>query len=83
MATSLGAVAAAIVGYDVWFYIAHRLLHTKPLWSYHAKHHRKRHPNWRDTFTADKIENATIGLGVFVPLLVLRSCWWETGVALL
>ncbi|WP_340108586.1 sterol desaturase family protein [Pikeienuella sp. HZG-20] len=43
----LGVIAGAailIVGYDLYFYWAHRLLHTKPLIRYHRWHHQSRAP---------------------------------------
>lgn len=35
----LGLVVS-VVAYDAWFYWFHRLMHTKPLYRFHAQHHR-------------------------------------------
>ncbi|MEX2520644.1 MAG: sterol desaturase family protein [Paracoccaceae bacterium] len=40
----LGGAAILIVGYDLYFYWAHRLLHTKSLVRFHRWHHQSRAP---------------------------------------
>lgn len=44
----------AMVLFDAWFYFAHRLLHTKPLYRFHQLHHR--------SFTPTVWSNDSIGL---------------------
>ena len=40
---------------------------------FHKQHHAHRHPTWRATFAAHWVENATSGLGLFVPCKLLKS----------
>jgi len=64
-----------VVAYDVWFYIAHRILHIPWVYKqYHFQHHMHKHPEWNDTFSAHAVENAVSGLGLFVPLA--WGCSW-------
>jgi len=62
---------AAVVAYDMWFYVVHRALHHPWFYKkYHAQHHRHVRPTWRDAFDSSFVENALSGLGIFVPLLL-------------
>ena len=74
----LHIVVLAILSYDVWFYFVHRLLHHPLLYPYHKEHHRNVFPTWKDTFTADRLENAVSGLGVVIPLLYSSDYVRET-----
>jgi lathosterol oxidase len=58
-----------ILGYDIWFYISHILLHTKLLWKYHKKHHEIIHPKFTDTYTGHVLEGPFQSLGFLLPLL--------------
>ena len=65
----LGFVSC-VVSYDLWFYVAHRLLHTPLLYArYHSQHHQHKRPTYRETFVASTVENCVSGLGILVPLL--------------
>ena len=72
-----------ILGYDLWFYASHRLLHTKPLWWIHAEHHRYLDPTWPDTYKGQPLESALQGLGYLVPFVAGFWSPWETAAALL
>jgi lathosterol oxidase len=56
-----------ILGYDVWFYISHILMHITPLWKYHKEHHKIIHPKFTDTYTGHYAESALQSLGFFLP----------------
>jgi len=58
-----------ILGYDIWFYISHILLHTKYLWKYHKIHHKIIHPKFTDTYTGHILEGPFQSLGFLLPLL--------------
>lgn len=38
--TAVPLFVLCMILFDAWFYFAHRLLHTKPFYKYHAEHHR-------------------------------------------
>jgi sterol desaturase/sphingolipid hydroxylase (fatty acid hydroxylase superfamily) len=67
----------SILSYDIWFYILHRTFHQKSLYLYHKKHHSKTSPTWKDTFIADKLENAVMGLGSLLPALFFNDFYLE------
>lgn len=53
-----------IIGYDIWFYISHILLHSPYLYSrIHKIHHEKMYPLWQDTYHAHWIEGPFQSLG--------------------
>lgn len=59
-----------ILGYDIWFYISHRLLHTKYFWWIHKIHHEKRYPTIWDTNYAHWSEGFIQSAGILLPLLI-------------
>ena len=74
MAALFGATfAGAIVGYDLWFYFIHRVLHVPAVYKrFHYQHHAFRHPTAREAFHASVTENVLSGLGILTPVLWLR-----------
>jgi lathosterol oxidase len=61
-----------ILGYDIWFYISHILLHTPLLWKYHKIHHKIINPKWTDTYTGHWLEGPFQSLGFLLPLIFLH-----------
>lgn len=58
-----------ILGYDIWFYISHILLHSRLLWKYHKIHHKIVYPKFTDTYTGHIIEGPFQSLGFLLPFL--------------
>jgi lathosterol oxidase len=58
-----------ILGYDIWFYISHILLHTKLLWRFHKIHHEIIHPKFTDTYKGHWIEGPFQSLGFLLPII--------------
>lgn len=59
-----------IIGYDIWFYISHILLHTKYLYHLHKPHHKSSKPIYYDAFIASNEENIIQILGVLTPNII-------------
>jgi sterol desaturase/sphingolipid hydroxylase (fatty acid hydroxylase superfamily) len=59
-----------IIGYDIWFYISHRMLHSGPLWWIHRVHHEKVYPTFLDTYHGHWIESPFQSVGFFLPFAV-------------
>ena len=57
-----------ILGYDIWFYISHILLHSRLLWKYHKVHHEIIHPKFTDTYKGHWIEGPFQSLGFLLPI---------------
>ncbi|MFV0474544.1 MAG: sterol desaturase family protein [Pikeienuella sp.] len=57
---ALGGAAILVLGYDAWFYWAHRLLHTKRFIRYHRWHHRSRAPTVWSTDSQSVVETVMI-----------------------
>jgi sterol desaturase/sphingolipid hydroxylase (fatty acid hydroxylase superfamily) len=66
-----------VLCYDVWFYLIHVCLHDKRLYPFHKEHHSTPYQKLQlwDTYRAHWIENATQGLGIFIPLLFFPKPW--------
>jgi sterol desaturase/sphingolipid hydroxylase (fatty acid hydroxylase superfamily) len=73
----------AVLGYDIWFYLSHLLLHTRTLYRIHSIHHQKIEPKWYDTYRGHWFETVLQGLGFFVPLLIFDMHWLSFLIALL
>ena len=67
---SIPLFIAHILGYDIWFYLSHRLLHTKLLWKYHSLHHEYVHPTFTDTYSGHFLEGPFQSLGFLLPYIV-------------
>lgn len=61
-----------ILCYDIWFYISHRLLHSKTLWKYHKIHHEIIHPKFTDTYKGHWAEGPFQSIGFLAPLLFVE-----------
>ena len=61
-----------IIGYDIWFYLTHLLLHTPILQKIHKIHHSCPYDkmDWRDTSKAHVIENIIQPWGIIAPYLL-------------
>ncbi len=46
----------SIVAFDAWFYWAHRLMHTKLMYPFHAEHHRSVAPTVWSTYSDDLVD---------------------------
>ena len=77
------STALHILGYDIWFYISHILLHTPLLWNIHKIHHEAVHPTVADTYKSHWFESPFQGLGFLAPLLVQPLDPWALATALL
>jgi sterol desaturase/sphingolipid hydroxylase (fatty acid hydroxylase superfamily) len=64
-----------ILGYDIWFYISHLLLHTRFLYPIHSIHHQKADPKWYETYHGHWFETILQGLGFLAPLLIFDIHW--------
>jgi sterol desaturase/sphingolipid hydroxylase (fatty acid hydroxylase superfamily) len=60
-----------ILGYDLWFYASHILLH-KFFYGIHSLHHQIIDPVFTDEYTGHWIEGPVQGLGVFLPYLFME-----------
>ena len=81
----MASAVAATVGYDVWFYAAHRAFHHPALYAYHKKHHEyvestraaTQHGSWQD--------NVVTSLGGILVLVLwphrIRLPGWIIGTA--
>ena len=67
-ATPLLIFALHVIGYDIWFYISHLLLHTRLGWRFHKTHHEVTHPRFTDTYTGHPLEGPFQSLGFLFPL---------------
>jgi lathosterol oxidase len=66
----LTALLLHILGYDIWFYISHLLLHTPALWRFHKIHHEIMYPRFTDTYKGHMLEGPFQSLGFAAPLLL-------------
>lgn len=62
-------ILLSIISYDIWFYISHRILHTRAGWPIHREHHTKIVPTFLDTYVGHVIESPFQSLGVLVPFM--------------
>jgi sterol desaturase/sphingolipid hydroxylase (fatty acid hydroxylase superfamily) len=72
-----------VIGYDIWFYVSHRALHTRVLWFSHRIHHQKVEPVWTDTYHGHWFETVFQSWGFFLPwCCVWPVSWWTAAIAL-
>lgn len=72
-----------IIGYDIWFYISHRMLHTRVLWWAHKIHHEKRHPLFIDTYYGHWAEGPFQSVGFLLPIALGFWNFWLALLALI
>ncbi len=73
----LTQVMLHVLGYDIWFYVSHRLLHTRTFWWVHARHHEKvTGLRWLDAYHGHWLESTVQGAGFFFPALFGYWNWW-------
>jgi sterol desaturase/sphingolipid hydroxylase (fatty acid hydroxylase superfamily) len=65
-----------IVGYDIWFYISHILLHTKYLWKYHQIHHSRTDLTFMDAYYSHIFEGIFQSIGILLPLVISWTWTW-------
>jgi len=73
----------SVLGYDIWFYVSHLLLHHRTLYPIHSVHHQKRIPQFLDTYHGHWFESVFQGIGFFAPLVFFDVCWISFGLSLL
>lgn len=67
-------IILSIIGYDIWFYISHLILHTNYLYIYHKEHHRNEiNLTFLDTYTGHILEGPFQGIGILLPYLFSLS----------
>jgi len=63
-------ILLSIIGYDIWFYISHLMLHTQYLYIYHSEHHKNIiNLTFLDTYVGHVLEGPFQGIGMFLPYL--------------
>ncbi len=72
-----------ILSYDIWFYVTHMLLHTRPLYWIHKKHHEKPFPTYKDTYHDHILESPIQASGFLLPLLICAFDPYQTIPAIL
>ena len=72
-----------ILGYDIWFYLSHILLHTNYLWKYHKIHHEIIRPKFTDTYTGHFLEGPFQSIGFLLPVIFYRIDFIQAGIALI
>jgi lathosterol oxidase len=63
---TVAALAAALVWWEAWFYLGHRLLHTRLLFPLHRPHHAA--PGLHPSLCFSAGETALLSAGFYVPL---------------
>lgn len=77
----LATILLHILGYDLWFYASHLLLHTHLLWPYHKLHHKIIYPRFTDTYTGHPLEGPFQSIGFALPLLFFPFDVWAFVIA--
>jgi len=62
-------IVASVLCYDIWFYISHRILHSRTLYPLHSIHHKYAIPTMWDTYEGHWFESVFQGVGTFLPFL--------------
>lgn len=65
-----------ILGYDLWFYASHLLLHTRILYEIvHKKHHMNIYPKYYDTYVGHWFEGPFQSIGFLLPWAFMDIEW--------
>jgi len=67
---SLLSLPIIVIGNDIYFYLTHRLLHSRLLWKYHKKHHNEK-VNVAKALDASPIEHTLSNMGSFIFVILL------------
>lgn len=77
-------IILSIIGYDIWFYISHLILHTKYFWRYHKEHHKnKLKLVFTDTYVGHILEGPFQGIGIFFPYIYIKYSTYEFIISLI
>jgi sterol desaturase/sphingolipid hydroxylase (fatty acid hydroxylase superfamily) len=71
-----------ILGYDLWFYVSHRALHSALLGAMH-RNHEKQFPHWSDTYHGSWVETVGQSVGFVLPWACYFWSWPATLIACL
>jgi lathosterol oxidase len=52
-----------LVGFDIWFYVTHRFMHTKLMWRFHQVHHRAGTTSALTAFSFSLVERGILLVG--------------------
>jgi Delta7-sterol 5-desaturase len=63
--------AVAFVGFEIWFYTLHRILHFKRFYFLHKHHHIARVTNPFSGFSSSITERALLDIGNYIPVIAL------------
>ena len=61
-----------ILCYDIWYYFAHRLLHTKHLYWIHKIHHKNYQPQYYDFYTIHILEIPIQSIGLLIGIYLYK-----------
>lgn len=67
----IGLLAATLLIYDAWFYWAHRLMHTRPLYRFHRLHHRSVAPTVWSNYSDHPVDAVVHQLFLLIAPLLL------------
>jgi len=76
-------IALSIFCFDVWFYMSHRILHSRTLYPLHSIHHKYVIPTIWDSYEGHWVENIIQGWGTFFPFVLYSYSLIDIGIILL
>ena len=68
----MDALLVYIICYDIWFYLTHRLLHTKYLYFLHKIHHKKYKPEYYDYYNVHFLEIPIQSIGLILAVYLYK-----------
>ncbi len=78
---TLAALAVGFVWWEAWFYLGHRLLHTRALYALHRPHHAS--PGLHPSLSFGALETVALSAGFYVPLALASHLFGAVSVATL